>query len=198
MREVERARYFSKVLKARGHEIVDISFMKSLYGKSNSLTDSSQQISQSFAPSLVVPVRNAVFITIATAWAMSIAAKTVAYGAHTGDAAHYPDCRPAFVKAMNEALNLAESESIARGQRKAVSIISPAMINLDKSSLLKAGHDILGDKTFRTWSCYSDGVLSGREWIHCGRCESCINRKNAFISAQIKDRTRYATENDRR
>jgi 7-cyano-7-deazaguanine synthase len=198
MREVQRARYFSKVLKVSGHEIVDISFMKSLYGKSNALTDSSQQISLGFTQNLVVPVRNAVFIAIATAWAMSIGAKTVAYGAHAGDAAHYPDCRPAFVKAMNEALNLAESDCIARGQRKEVSIISPAMINLDKSSLLKAGHDILGDKTFRTWSCYSDGVLSGREWIHCGRCESCINRKNAFISAQIKDRTRYATENNRR
>lgn len=198
MREVRRARYFSKVLKAKGHEVVDISFMKSLYGSSNALTDSKQRISPGFTQNLVVPVRNAVFIAIATAWAMSIGAKAVAYGAHTGDAAHYPDCRPAFVKAMNEALNLAESRGIARGQQKEVAIISPAMINLDKPALLKAGHDILGDRTFRTWSCYSDGVLSGRERIHCGRCESCINRKNAFISARIKDRTRYATENSRR
>ncbi len=194
MREIERARYFAKVLKASGHEVVDISFMKSLYGKSNALTDSRQRISPAFTQSLVVPVRNAVFIAIATAWAMSIGARTVAYGAHTGDAANYPDCRPAFVKAINEALNLAES----RGQRKQVSVISPAMINLDKSALLKAGHDILGDRTFRTWSCYSDGVLSGGERIHCGSCESCINRKNAFISARIRDRTKYATENSRR
>lgn len=198
VREIERARYFAKVLKARVHKVVDIGFMKSLYGGSNALTDSKQRISRGFTQNLVVPVRNAVFIAIATAWAMSIGAKTVAYGAHTGDAARYPDCRPAFVKAMNVALNLAESAGALRGQRKAVSIISPAMINLDKSALLKVGHDILGDRTFRTWSCYSDGVVSGRERIHCGRCESCINRKNAFISARIKDRTRYATENGRR
>jgi 7-cyano-7-deazaguanine synthase len=197
IREIERARYFAKVLKAKDHKVVDISFMKSLYGGCNALTDSRQRISRVFTPSLVVPVRNAVFITIATAWAMSIGAKTVAYGAHLGDAGHYPDCRPAFVKAMNRALNLTES-SASRGRRKAVSIISPAMINLDKSALLRAGHEILGDKTFRTWSCYSDGVLSGRERIHCGRCESCINRKNAFISARIEDRTRYATEGGRR
>jgi 7-cyano-7-deazaguanine synthase len=198
VREIERARYFAKVLKAIDHRVVDIGFMKSLYGGSNALTASKQKISPRFTQNLVVPVRNAVFIAIATAWAMSIGARRVAYGAHTGDAAHYPDCRPAFVKAMNEALNLAGSAGALRRQRKAVSVTSPAMIGLGKSALLKMGHDILGDRTFRTWSCYSNGVLSGRERIHCGRCESCINRKNAFISARIKDRTRYATENGRR
>ncbi len=198
MREIERARYFAKVLKAKGHEVVDISFMKSLYGSSNALTDSGQTISPRFTQNLVVPARNAVFIAIATAWAMSIGARIVAYGAHTGDAANYPDCRPAFVKAINKALNLTQSHRIARSQPKEVFVISPAMINLDKSALLEAGHEVLGDRIFRTWSCYSDGVLSGRERIHCGRCESCINRKKAFISARIKDRTKYATESSRR
>src|SRR3712207_9437512 len=59
---------------------------------------------------LVVPIRNAVFLTIAAAWAMSINAKVVAYGAHTGDIPHYPDCRPVFVTALKEALNIARSE----------------------------------------------------------------------------------------
>ena len=40
IREIERARYFAKVLKAKDHKVVDISFMKSLYGGSNALTDS--------------------------------------------------------------------------------------------------------------------------------------------------------------
>lgn len=194
-REIERARHFAKVLKAKDHKVVDISFMKSLYGRSNALTDGRQELLQDFSQSLVVPVRNAIFLTIAAAWAMSINAKVVAYGAHTGDTVHYPDCRPAFVSAINEALNIAESDSIISGQRREITILSPAVMGLDKPALLKAGYKILGNRIFQTWSCYSDGVRSGRSYLHCGRCESCINRKNAFTTAQIEDKTDYATEN---
>ena len=194
-REIERARYFSKILKAKNHKVVDISFMKSLYGNTNALTDSNQKLSEYFQQNLVVPIRNAVFITIATAWAFSIGARVVAYGAHTEDSLHYPDCRPAFVRAMNEALNLGESDAIGAGIRHPVVIRSPGLSNLDKASLLKAGYRVLGDKIFNTWSCYSDGIKRGQSYTHCGRCESCINRKNAFTSAQIEDKTNYASEN---
>jgi 7-cyano-7-deazaguanine synthase len=145
---------------------------------------------------LVVPVRNAIFIAIATAWAMSINARVVAYGAHTGDVPHYPDCRPIFVRAINEALNIAESDSISATQRSKIAILSPAVMDIDKSSLLKAGYKILGDKVFETWSCYSNGVRSGDHYFHCGICESCISRQKAFTTAQIEDRTRYATKGD--
>jgi 7-cyano-7-deazaguanine synthase len=197
-REIERARHFSRVLKAKDHKVVDISFMKSLYGTSNSLTDSRQKLSEAFERNLVVPVRNAIFITIASAWAMSINAKVVAYGAHTGDIPHYPDCRPAFVRTINKALNIAESDGIASGRRQEVTIMSPAVFGIDKSSLLKTGYGTLGNRIFQTWSCYSDGVRGGRGYIHCGKCESCISRKKAFTTARIEDRTRYATENDKR
>jgi len=193
-REIESARRFAKVLKAKDHKIVDISFMKSLYGRSNALTDSRQALSEEFSQSLVVPIRNAVFITIATAWAMSINARVVAYGAHTGDIAHYADCRPEFVKSLNESLNMAESDSIASGARVAVTVMSPATAGIDKPALLRAGYKMLGDRIFQTWSCYSDGVRAGRGYAHCGRCESCINRKNAFTNANIGDRTEYATK----
>jgi 7-cyano-7-deazaguanine synthase len=172
--------------------------MKSLYGKSNALTDNRQAISRDFSQSLVVPVRNAVFMTIATAWAMSINARVVAYGAHTGDILHYPDCRPAFVSAISEALNIAESDSITSGMRQAVTMLSPAMVGLDKPSLIKEGYRMLGDKIFQTWSCYGDGVREGRGFLHCGRCESCINRKKAFTITQIEDKTEYATKNGKR
>jgi 7-cyano-7-deazaguanine synthase len=197
-REIERAKYFAGVLKAKDHKIIDISFMRSLYGTSNALTDSKQELTRDFSQSLVVPIRNAVFITIATAWAMSINARVVAYGAHTGDILHYPDCRPAFVSAIAEALNIAESDSIVAGFRDEIRMMSPAVMGLDKPDLLKAGYGILGDKIFRTWSCYSDGVRAGGGYLPCGWCESCISRKKAFTSAQIEDRTRYATENCKR
>jgi len=193
-REIERARYFAKVLKAKDHNVVDISFMKRLYGKTNALTDSRQKLSHDFSQSLVVPVRNAIFLTIGTAWAMSINAKVVAYGAHTGDILHYPDCRPAFVSAINEALNIAESDAIIGGMRQEITMLSPAVMGLDKPALLKAGYKILGERIFQTWSCYCAGVRAGKRYLHCGRCESCINRKKAFTTAQIEDKTDYATE----
>jgi 7-cyano-7-deazaguanine synthase len=191
-KEVQQARKFSKVLKAKDYRIIDISFMKNLYGRTNALTDSKQRLSKNFDYSIVVPVRNAIFITIATAWAMSIKANLVAYGAHSGDI-HYPDCRPEFIKSITRTLNMAEIDGIMSGMRKKITVWSPAMDGMDKSKLLSIGYKILGDKIFETWSCYSNGVKSSRTNIlHCGKCESCINRKIAMRKAGIEDKTHYA------
>lgn len=191
-KEVQQARKFSKVLKAKDYRIIDISFMKNLYGRTNALTDSKQRLSKNFDYSMVVPVRNAIFITIATAWAMSIKANLVAYGAHSGDI-HYPDCRPEFIKSITRTLNMAEIDGITSGIRKKITVWSPAMDGMDKSKLLSIGYKIIGDKIFRTWSCYSNGVKSSRTNIlHCGKCESCINRKIAIRKAGIEDKTHYA------
>lgn len=194
-REIDAARHFARVLKAKDHRIIDIGFMKSLYGKSNALTDKSQRLSEGFAQNLVVPIRNAIFITIAGAWAMSINARVVAYGAHRGDVAHYSDCRPEFASEIARALNVADADSIRQGLRQEIAVTSPAVRGMTKSMLLKEGHAILGDRIFKTWSCYSNGVRKkNNSYVHCGRCESCINRKSAFRDARIDDRTRYAAE----
>ena len=191
-KEVQQARKFSKVLEAKDYRIIDISFMKNLYGRTNALTDSKQRLSKNFDYSMVVPVRNAIFITIATAWAMSIKANLVAYGAHSGDI-HYPDCRPEFIKSITRTLNMAEIDGITSGMRKRITVWSPAMDGIDKSKLLSIGYKIIGDKIFKTWSCYSNGVKSSRTNIlHCGKCESCINRKIAISKAGIEDKTHYA------
>ena len=191
-KEVQQAKKFSKVLKAKDYRVIDISFMKNLYGRTNALTDSKQHLPKNFDYSIVVPIRNAIFITIATAWAMSIKANLVAYGAHGGDS-HYPDCRPEFIKSITKTLNLAEVDGIISGLRHKITVWSPAMDGMDKSKLLSIGYKIIGDKIFKTWSCYSNGVKSSRTNIlHCGKCESCINRKIAISKAGIKDKTHYA------
>jgi 7-cyano-7-deazaguanine synthase len=191
-KEVQQAREFSKVLKAKDHRVIDIAFMKNLYGRTNALTDSKQHLPKNFDYSIVVPIRNAIFITIATAWAMSIKANLVAYGAHSGDS-HYPDCRPEFIKSITKTLNLAEVDGIISGLRQKITVWSPAMDGMDKSKLLSVGYKIMGDEIFKTWSCYSEGVKSiGTNILHCGICESCINRKIAISKAGLKDKTHYA------
>ncbi|MFB5629935.1 MAG: 7-cyano-7-deazaguanine synthase, partial [Nitrosarchaeum sp.] len=92
-KEIVAAKTFAKKLGLKQHKIIDIGFMKELYGDSNVLTSSKREIPSKFDYSIVVPIRNAVFLSVASAWAFTLNASFVAYGAHTGDK-HYPDCRP--------------------------------------------------------------------------------------------------------
>ena len=182
--ELRSARHFSKILRFQEHKVVDISFMKSLYEKTNALTYSKISIPSKFDYSIVVPIRNAVFLSIASAWAFSNGADLVAYGAHSDDH-QYPDCRPKFSKLLSEAFNEGEIDGIRKGLRRRIKIWSPFIGKLSKTSLLKIGYDLLGEEIFKTWSCYSQSS------IHCGACESCNNRKKAFRDAGMQDRTRY-------
>ncbi|MXX21483.1 MAG: 7-cyano-7-deazaguanine synthase [Cenarchaeum sp. SB0665_bin_23] len=184
--EIESAKYFADKIGMKQHHTLDISFMEGLYGKSNALTDSELEMPQTFNYSIVVPVRNAVFLSISSAWAFSLGAELVAYGAHTGDTS-YPDCRPIFTDAFEKAMNLGESDGISNGVRLPLKIWSPYKEGMSKSTLLQMGMDALGDDIFLAWSCYSGGDKQ------CGICESCHNRKNAFIKADIQDKTIYNT-----
>jgi len=182
--EIKASRNFAKILHLKDHKISDISFMKNLYGKSNVLTNTKSRIPEKFDYSIVVPIRNAVFLSIATAWAYTLNASLIAFGAHTGDS-NYPDCKPAFSKKLQDALIEGEKDGIRLGIRNKIKIWSPYQQGLSKSKLLENGYKILGNSIFKTWSCYSNTK------IHCGKCESCNNRKAAFESARILDKTRY-------
>ncbi|MHA7646358.1 7-cyano-7-deazaguanine synthase [Nitrosopumilus sp. S4] len=182
--EIKAAKSFAKKMRLKDHKIIDIDFMKNLYGNSNVLTNTKRKIPSEFEYSIVVPIRNAVFLSIASAWAYSLDARLVAYGAHTGDK-HYPDCRPKFAKKLESAFNQGEIDGINSKIRQKIEIWSPYRQGLSKSDLLKSGIKVLGDSIFKTWSCYSN------KKYHCGNCESCNNRKIAFEKARINDKTKY-------
>jgi len=182
--EIVAAKSFAKKLCLKKHKIVDIGFMKELYGDSNVLTSSKRKIPSKFDYSIVVPIRNAVFLSIASAWAFTLNASLVAYGAHTGDS-NYPDCRPNFAKKLQSSFNQGEIDGITLGLRKSIEIWSPYKAGLSKSDLLKFGYKTIKESIFKTWSCYYSGKY------HCGICESCNNRKFAFENSGIKDKTKY-------
>lgn len=183
-REIEIAQMLSERIGLREHRTVEIGFMREIYGGTNVLTDDATEIPREFEYSIVVPVRNAIFLSIASAMAYSIGASLVAYGAHVGDM-NYPDCRPGFARKFEDAMNEGEIDGIRSGLRSRISIWNPFMEGLSKEDLLKRGYERYGDLMFETWSCYADGK------IHCGRCESCGNRRAAFERAGIQDRTEY-------
>jgi len=182
--EILASKSFAKKIGLKQQKIVDISFMKDLYGNSNVLTSKKRKIPDKFEYSIVVPIRNAVFLSMASAWAYTLNASIVAYGAHTGDK-NYPDCRPLFAKKLESAFNQGEIDGIKSGLRKQIKIWSPYRERLSKRELLKIGIKSLGDSIFRTWSCYES------KKYHCGVCESCNNRKKAFEHAGIADKTKY-------
>ena len=182
--EISSAKFVAKALKLKQHKIIDIGFMKTLYGESNVLTNTKKSLPEKFDYSIVVPIRNGVFLSIATAWAFTLNASLVAYGAHTDDT-KYPDCRPAFSRKIEAAFNQGEIDGIRLGVRSKVKVWTPFSEGLSKSTLIKIGYKTLGDDIFKTWSCYSNTKL------HCGKCESCRNRKTGFKKAGINDETKY-------
>ena len=155
--EIVVAKKLARRLKMKKHKIVDIGFMKSLYGD-DVLTDPKRNVPDKFEYSIVVPIRNAVFLSIATAWAYTLGAQMVGYGAHTGDI-HYPDCRPVFAKKLADTFNLGEKDGIKLGLRKKIKIWSPYADSFSKSDLLRIGHEKLGDTLFENESAYGLQIL---------------------------------------
>jgi len=123
----------------------------------------------------VVPNRNMIMLSVAVAHAISIDYDAVAYGAHAGDHAIYPDCRKVFVDAMEAVIGLCDW--------KKIELLTP-FLHKKKSDIVLEGHK-LGVPFAETWSCYKGGTL------HCGSCGTCVERKEAFAIANISDATEY-------
>jgi len=98
------------------HRIADLRGIASLFGRSG-LTDSETEVPDGHyeAESMkqtVVPNRNMILISVATAWAITKEAEAVAYAAHSGDHAIYPDCREEFASALDDAIRLCDWSSV--------------------------------------------------------------------------------------
>lgn len=123
----------------------------------------------------VVPNRNMVFLAFATAYAIGIGAEIVAYGAHAGDHAIYPDCRGEFVEAMSEAMALCDYKPIE---------LWVPYLYWNKADILKRGLELGVDYSL-TWTCYE-----GKE-LACGKCGACTERREAFREAGVEDPIKY-------
>lgn len=123
----------------------------------------------------VVPNRNMILLSLAAGHAISIKFDTVAYAAHAGDHTIYPDCRPEFADSMAHALTLADWNCI--------NLLRP-FVNWSKADLVKHGIQ-MGVPFEKTWSCYAGGKF------HCGKCGTCVERKEAFELVGLSDPTQY-------
>lgn len=178
-RELEAAASIARMIGAP-HTIADLSSISPLLGGSALTSDTIPvplgHYEDETMKQTVVPNRNMIFLALATAFAISSKCDSVAYAAHSGDHAIYPDCRKDFADAMEAAVSLCDWTPIC--------LMRP-FVNMTKADVVRKGHDL--DVPFReTWSCYQGHT------IHCGECGTCVERREAFVLAGVPDPTCYA------
>ncbi len=126
----------------------------------------------------VVPNRNAIMLSIAFGIAAAEKVDAVATAVHGGDHFIYPDCRPAFTKAF------AAMQKLALDGYSDVALYTP-FVEVPKSAIAAEGAK-LAVPFAETWSCYKGGE------VHCGRCGTCVERREAFHLAGVDDPSVYA------
>ena len=125
--------------------------------------------------STVVPFRNGIMLAVACGLAETNGLKRVLIANHSGDHAIYPDCRAPFIAAMSEAMQQGTYDHIA--------IFAP-YTNISKTDIARRGKELGVDYSI-TYSCYKGGEK------HCGKCGTCMERKEALRDAGIPDSTLY-------
>jgi len=161
-----------------GHTIINIPELGAF--STSSLTDESVPVpegnyTEESIKSTIVPNRNMVLLSLAASYAISKRARFLYYGAHSGDHAIYPDCRPQFVDAMRVALQLCDWFPI---------VLDAPYLRLDKGDIVIKGTYLNVDYSL-TWTCYKGEDLA------CGKCGACVERLEAFKKAGIEDPIKY-------
>lgn len=160
------------------HITINLDFMHQYF--KSSLLDGAEAIPEGHyaddnMKSTVVPFRNGIMLSIAIGIAESNNLDQVFIANHGGDHTIYPDCRPEFINAIDAAATA--------GTYNNVKVVAP-YTKITKSDIARIGKKLGLDYT-ETWSCYKGGE------VHCGKCGTCVERKEALAEAGIEDKTIY-------
>jgi len=178
--EVSMARKQARRLRVR-HKVVRLD-LRSFGG--SSLTDESRPLPEyraggeigSGVPDTYVPFRNGILLSMAAAWADVLEADSIICGFNIIDSPHYPDTRPAFVRAMEKAVNCGTRSSV---NRKKIAIRAP-FASMTKADIIRTGLSLGADYSLSV-SCYAGGETP------CWKCSSCILRRKAWQEVGLRD-----------
>ncbi|ENN96304.1 exsB protein [Methanocaldococcus villosus KIN24-T80] len=191
-REVSAAKKICEILGIK-HVIINLEFVK-LFNKGSLITDEElpkikiEELNTEKAfetmKAVWVPARNLIFLSIASGFAEAYEMDRVIIGINKEEGQTFPDNRIEFIEAFNNALKY--------GTLKDIKVEAP-LYDKSKEEIVKIGHELekkYGEVLRYTYSCYKD---NGKDFLHCGECESCMRRKRAFMLAKVEDKTEYLT-----
>ncbi len=185
--ELEAAGKIAEIIGVEKHLVLNLDLNK--IGGS-ALTDSidvpknrNEETFSTDIPVTYVPARNTIFLSYALAWAEVIGSSDIFIGVNAIDYSGYPDCRPEYIEAFAKMANLATKAGVEGLTRMK---INTPLLNMSKAQIIKKGIELGVDYSL-THSCYDPNP----EGVACGRCDSCILRKNGFKEAGVKDPTKY-------
>lgn len=175
-RELEMAAWQANAVGVKEHREIDIGFVGALLQGESALTNPDVAVpdladlteSQLSQPPTYVPNRNMILLSLAAAWAESVGAKRVFYGAQAQDRYGYWDCTVDFVTRINDVLSLNRETKVK---------IEAPFAEMSKADLLRVGLE-LGVDYDHTWSCYRGGD------VPCGTCPTCVERERAFAEVE--------------
>ncbi len=180
--ELGAAKKVANASKVKDHKIIELN-MSQIGG--SALTDSSIDVPETETagiPVTYVPARNTIFLSYALAWAEVVEANAIYIGVNALDYSGYPDCRPQYIAAFQQMMNLATKAGV---EGKPTTLETP-LIDLSKAEIIRSGTR-LGVDYGQTVSCYQ----ADAEGRACGLCDSCRLRIKGFDDAAVDDPTRY-------
>jgi 7-cyano-7-deazaguanine synthase len=184
--EVERSRQVATALGAHQHVVIDVDLRtiggSALTGDLSVPKQRTESERNQEVPVTYVPGRNLIFLSLAAAYAETLGASILYFGANVIDYAGYPDCRPGFIKAVETALHEGTKAGM---QGKGIEIRTP-LLRMTKAEIIRLGLT-LNVPFHLTHSCYDP---TGP--IACGQCDSCLIRKRGFAEAGVVDPIQYA------
>ncbi len=166
--------------------VVSLEHLAKIGGSSltdKSLSVTSANLSRHGIPTSYVPFRNAHMLSVAASWAEVIDAKYIYIGAVAEDSSGYPDCRPEFYEAFQQAI------TIGTKPETQIEIKTP-VIAMKKSQIVELGQKLNAPFEL-TWSCYKQSEEA------CGDCDSCALRLRAFREAGVRDPIPYLLDSKR-
>ena len=184
--EVERAKRIAAAMGVAHHLVCSVDLRaiggSALTGDPAVPKDRPESERSEGIPVTYVPARNLIFLSIAAAHAEAVGAAFIYFGANILDYSGYPDCRPQFIQAFEAAVK----EGTRAGLEGRTLQVRAPLLHLSKAEIIREGVS-LNAPLHLTHSCYDP--VGERA---CGRCDSCLIRRDGFLKAGVVDPTVYA------
>jgi 7-cyano-7-deazaguanine synthase len=179
--EIEQSKKICEKLNVK-QTIIDISFLNTIV---DSALTSGGDVNQKHSrlkelPASFVPNRNALFITLAHAYAQKIGAETLVTGVCETDFSGYYDCRMVFINSIQDSLNYGSFGST--NDERCINILTPLM-QLNKAQTFQLAEDegILDIVINDSHTCYNNDHYTKHDWGYgCSDCPACLLRQNGY------------------